>query len=121
MINRAVDAARRTVEVWCEIANPPSTLRSGLFGTVDIVTSTAAASVVAPLAAIQFVEGTRNGIAMVVDDKRKAHKREVECGTTYEGKVQILKGLTAGETVIVEAGYGLPDGADVQLAGENKK
>ena len=36
------------------------------------------------------------------------------------GRVQIARGLQAGEVVIIEGGYGLPDGAKVQVAGEGK-
>ena len=121
MINRSVDSARRTVEIWCEIARPPLLLRSGLYGTATMVTSTSTGALVVPIAAVQFAEGTQSGIVMVVDDKRVAHKREVECGGSIDGKVQVLKGLSLGEAVVIEAGYGLPDGAEVQLAGEKGK
>lgn len=120
MVNRALDPARRTVEAWCEIPNPPASLRVGLFGNVVFLTGASVSSVVAPLAAVQFQEGTRMGFVMTVDEERIAHKRDVECGITFNGKVQVLKGLKAGETVITEAGYGLPDGARVQFGGEGR-
>ena len=34
VVSRAVDPAKRTVEVWCEIANPERRLRAGAFGSV---------------------------------------------------------------------------------------
>jgi HlyD family secretion protein len=121
MVNRALDPARRTVETWCEIANPPASLRAGLFGQVRFLIGTSTSSIVVPIAAVQFNEGTRTGFVMTVDDKKIAHKRDVECGITFEGKVQVLKGLKEGETVITEAGYGLPDGAQVQFSGDAGK
>ena len=114
VINRAVDTARRTVEVWCEIPNSLTKLRSGIFGTLTVSIGTASQSVVVPQSAVQFDEGTRNGFVMMVDDKRIAHKREVEGGEIADGKVQILRGLKAGEVVVIEGGYGLPDGAEVK-------
>jgi HlyD family secretion protein len=116
VINRAVDPARRTVEVWCEIPNSGTKLRGGIFGTLTVSTGTAAQSVVVPQSAVQFNEGTRNGFVMVVDDKHIAHKREIEGGEIVDGKVQILKGLKAGETIVAEGGYGLPDGTEVKAA-----
>ena len=95
-------------------------LRAGAFGTLTVSTGTAAHSVVAPVAAVQFNEGTRTGTVMVVDDKRIAHKREIEAGEAVEGKVQIVKGLKAGEVVVTEGGYGLPDGTEVKTAEEKK-
>lgn len=120
VIGKSVDPARRTVEVWCEIPNSVARLRAGAFGTLTVSTGTAAHSVVAPQSAVQFNEGTRNGTVMVVDDKHIAHKREIEGGEVVERKVQIVKGLKAGEVVIAEGGYGLPDGTEVKTAEETK-
>lgn len=117
VINRAVDTLRRTVEVWCEIPRPPLALRAGLFGTVRIQTGSIGQATVVPEAAVQFQEGTRKGIAFVVEG-HTAHKREVEAGVTLDGKVQVLKGIKPGEQVVTEGGYSLPDNATVLLPGE---
>ncbi len=117
VVNKAVDPARRTVEVWCEIPNIKRALRGGVFGHLTIHTGTAAQSLVVPRSAVQFVEGTRNGSVMVVDEKHIAHKREVTTGEESEGKVRITNGLNTGDTVVVEGGYGLPDGVEVRLQG----
>ena len=121
VVNKAVDPSRRTIEVWCEIPNKTQRLRAGVFGILSIITGTAPKSLVVPVAAVQFKEGTRLGSVLVVDEKRIAHQREVECGESFDDKVQIKRGLGAGEAVIVEAGYGLPDGAEVRLSQENPK
>ena len=118
VVNRTVDTARRTVEVWCEIQRPPIALRAGLFGSVRIQTGSIAKAVIVPESAVQFQEGTRNGAVFVVDEKKTAHKRDVEAGGTFDGKIQIKKGLQAGEQVVTEGGYSLPDGAQVLLPGE---
>ena len=118
VINRAVDPSRRTVEIWCEIAHPPLSLRAGVFGNVRIRTGTIPRAVIVPAAAVQFAEGTRNGVLFVVDPRHIAHKREVETGIAFEDKVQIVKGVAAGEQVITEGAYSLPDGAQVTLPGE---
>ena len=68
---------------------------------------------------MQFVEGTHHGSVAVVDESHTAHIRDVETGESFEGKVQIVKGLSPGETVIVEGGYGLPDGTEVRPQEEN--
>ena len=118
VVNRAVDPARRTIEVWCEIQRPPITLRAGIFGTVRIQTGSIAQAIVVPESAVQFQEGTRNGVCFVIDSKHTAHRREIEAGPTLAGQVHIQKGLQAGERVVTEGGYSLPDGAQVQLPGE---
>jgi len=119
VVSRTVDPARRTVEVWCEIQHPDARLRSGVFGDASVFTGTVTNSVLVPLPAVQFVEGTRRGSVMVVDGENTAHTRAVETGEIFEGKVQIVKGLDSGERVIIEGGYGLPDGTGVRQAEEN--
>jgi HlyD family secretion protein len=120
MVNQAVDPARRTVETWCEIPNPKRMLRGGVFGQTLIVTGMAPNSVVVPLTAVQFVEGTRRGTVMVAGEKGVAVKREVETGEVFEGKVQIKSGLAAAEAVIVQGGYGLPPGTEIRVQEEKK-
>lgn len=115
VVNQAVDTAKRTVESWCEIQNGNHVLRAGAFGQVQIVTGTAPRSVVVPLAAVQFVEGSNKGVVMVAGDKNVAVKKEVETGVVFEGKVQIKSGLSAGERVIVQGGYGLPEGTELKI------
>lgn len=120
VVNQAVDPARRTVEVWCELSNARAELRASEFGTLTIVTGAAPKSVVVPKEAVQFLEGTRKGIVMVVGADKRAKRTEIEAGESFAGKVQIKQGLKAGETVIIEGGYGLPDGTEVRLAEEKK-
>jgi HlyD family secretion protein len=120
VVNQAVDPARRTVEVWCELPNARGTLRASEFGTLTIVTGGAPKSVVVPKEAVQFLEGTRKGFVMVVSADKHAKRTEIEAGESFAGKVQIKQGLKAGETVIVEGGYGLPDGTEVRVFDEKK-
>jgi HlyD family secretion protein len=120
VVDRAVDQARRTVEVWCEIPAPPRWLRAGAFGDATIYTGKAPRSIVVPQSAVQFVEGTHHGSVLVVDDRRIAHLRDVETGEVFDGKVQIKSGVQAGETVVTEGGYGLTDGTEVRMEGQGK-
>jgi HlyD family secretion protein len=121
VINRAVDAQRRTVEVWCEIAGPPSTLRVGAFGKVLFETSALRDSVLVPITALQLEEGTRKGFVLVVDSQQVAHRREVEVGDVDGDRRTVLTGLKAGETVITEGGYEMPDGTKVKASGSAGK
>lgn len=121
VVNQAVDPARRTVEVWCEIANPKGELRAQVFGTLEITTGQLAHAVTIPLAAVQFEEGTRNGFVMVAGADQKAHKKAVEAGPAAGGKIAVLKGLVSGESVIVEGAYGLADGTSVTVSEDAKK
>jgi multidrug efflux pump subunit AcrA (membrane-fusion protein) len=118
VVSRAVDPARRTVEVWCEISKPPALLRAGAFGTASIEVAAIRGAIVVPAAAIQVNEGTDTGSVFVVDGKHVAHKRDVQMGVRLEDQVEIRSGLNAGDLVVIEGGYGLPDWAQVRLPGE---
>ncbi|MCC7153921.1 MAG: efflux RND transporter periplasmic adaptor subunit [Bryobacterales bacterium] len=116
VINQAVDPARRTVEIWCEIPNGNQQLRAGVFGSLRIVTGFLSKAVVVPAGAVQFEENSRNGFVMVVGPGRKAQKRVVETAPASAGRVPIVKGLGKGDVVIVEGAYGLPEGTEVTWA-----
>lgn len=115
VVNQSVDAARRTVEVWCEVPNAGTKLRAGIYGTATAVTGAVPNAILAPVAAVQFNAGTQTGSVFVVDAQNIAHKKDVETGATADGKVEIRKGIAAGDAVIVEGGYGLPDGTQVKI------
>ena len=121
VINRAVDVQRRTVEIWCEIARPPAALRSGTFGSVAFATGRLQDTVLVPVTALQLEEGTSKGYVLVVDAKNIAHRAEVEVGDLQGEKRVILRGLKAGQTIVVEGGYELPDGAQVLTGREPAK
>lgn len=117
VVNQAVDPARRTVEVWCEIPNKDGVLKAGLFGQVQIATGTAENTIVLPASAVEMVEGTSKGKAYVVDAEHVAHVRDVKAQTLDNGRVRILSGISPGEIVITDGEYGLPDGTSVNPAG----
>jgi HlyD family secretion protein len=121
VVNQAIDPARRTIETWCEIPNPKRTLRGGTFGQVLILTGMNPKSVVVPVAAVQFVEGSQKGVVMVAGEKGAAVKKEVDTGEQFDGKVQIKSGLAAGESVIVQGGYGLAEGTQTKVQEEKKQ
>jgi cobalt-zinc-cadmium efflux system membrane fusion protein len=121
VVNRAVDMARRTVEVWCEVPRPPVWVRAGMFGTATIYTGEVRNAVLVPQTAlVQEEAGTMNGTVFVIDGKKIAHKREVVVGEILGDQARIASGLKAGETIVVEGAYGLPDNAQVTLKGESK-
>lgn len=113
VISRAVDTQRRTVEVWCEIAKPPASLRAGAFGSVTFETGQLQDTVLVPVTALQLEEGTRKGIVLVVDDSNIARRREVVVGELVGEKRVVSTGLKSGERIVIEGGYELPDGTPV--------
>lgn len=121
MVNRAVDPQQRTVEVWCEAQHPPAWIRAGMFGMASFTTGAIRNAVLAPQQAVLREEGTNNGTLFVVDGAGIAHKREVTLGEPIGSQARIDAGLRAGELVVVEGAYGLPDKARVVASGGKAK
>jgi HlyD family secretion protein len=120
VVNAGVDVRRRTVEVWCAIRNADGAIRAGVFGTVTVTTGTEANAVVVPVAAVQRDEGSTGGFAMVVTSDNVVEERPVVTGSETNGMIQIISGLSGNETVVVEGGFGLPDGTRVEASRDSQ-
>jgi membrane fusion protein, multidrug efflux system len=62
--------------------------------------------------------GTTGGESAFVVEDGKAFRREIETGMVSRGRVEIVSGLQPGETVVVEGGTSLREGAQVRTVGE---
>jgi len=113
MISPAIDPNSTTVEVWVTAANPSGKVRPG--GTVDetIIAETVPDAIVIPEVALQTAPD-RSTSVMVVGADGRAHQRSVTAGILDGDEVQITKGLNAGERVVTQGAYGLPDGTKVK-------
>ena len=58
---------------------------------------------------------------MVVGSDSVVHERQIEIGIQEDDKTQVVKGLEAGDQVVVQGGVGLEDGTQVNIekAGKN--
>ncbi|MEL1265505.1 efflux RND transporter periplasmic adaptor subunit [Pseudoxanthomonas putridarboris] len=72
----------------------------------------------APAAAVSERDGAQ--VAFVVGDDDTVEQRTLKVGGKLGDDVQVTEGLTAGETVVVDAPAGLKDGAKVKLAEDNE-
>lgn len=114
LVSPALDPNSTTVEVWVEAANPDGRLRPGTAANIAMVAQTLNDAIVVPASALlKTPEGA--SIVMIVKDGR-AHQVSVEPGIRQGDRVQITKGLSGGETVIVNGAYGLPDNTQVKVA-----
>ncbi len=110
-VNKVADPATRQVEVLAWVDNPGD-LKPGFFAEVTLATGTNKNAVVVTESAIQASE--RGFVVYVVEDG-KAKERPVQIGLrTGGGTVEILGGLKAGETIVIEGSDRLADGIDVE-------
>jgi multidrug efflux pump subunit AcrA (membrane-fusion protein) len=114
LVSPALDANSTTVEVWVEAPNGDGKLRPGSSVTVEMVASKVSDAIVVPASAVlKTPEGAT--VVMVIKDGQ-ALQTEVETGIREGVLVQITKGLSGEEMVIVNGSYGLPDKTKVKIA-----
>ncbi len=114
LVSPALDPNSTTVEVWIDAANPDGRLRPGTTVNVQMVAQTLNNAVVIPASALLKTPEGETTVMIVNDDR--AHQVSVETGIREGDRVQITKGLSGDETVIVSGAYGLPDNTKVKIA-----
>jgi RND family efflux transporter MFP subunit len=113
-VGEVADAATRQVEVMAWVKNP-GMLKPGFFAEVDVATEAHKDALVVPEGAVQASE---RGFITYVAEGGKAHLRPIVIGLrTGSGVVEILSGLKAGESVVVEGSDRLADGVAVATGG----
>ena len=115
LVSPALDPNSTTVEVWVSAPNPDGSLRPGTTATVQMIARTVNDAIVIPASALlKTPEGATT--VMVAGPDGKAHQVSVETGIRQGDRLQITKGLSGGEKVIVTGAYGLPDNTRVKIA-----
>jgi RND family efflux transporter MFP subunit len=102
------------VRIRLDATEQASKLRLGLWGVAEIDVGERTGVLRLPLSALQLNEGEPTARVLVLtSDGHHVTSREVHLGLRSNGMVEITQGLSAGESVVVRGGYGLPDGAQV--------
>ena len=111
-IGLEADASNRTFPVEIEVDNLERELRPGMLARVTFTQRVDQDQVVVPRHTIMERDSGR--IVYVVDNG-KAFQREVSIGISQREKVQILKGLSTGEKLVVEGHTKLTDGEEINI------
>ncbi|HSC71853.1 MAG TPA: efflux RND transporter periplasmic adaptor subunit [Candidatus Methylomirabilis sp.] len=112
-VGPALRTDSRALVVEALVPNASGHLQPGLFATARIELPATRPSVLVPAGAVQ----TEAGVARVFVTKGdRAELRFVQVGREAGGLVEILRGVTVGERVVVQAGEGLADGAAITEA-----
>ena len=116
-VGPAVRAESRALVVEAIVPNPKALLQPGLFATALIELPSARPSVMVPAVAVKS-DGSVFKLFIVKGDRAEA--RLVQVGREADGRLEILRGLAAGERVVSPQVPGLADGALIAAAQEAK-
>ena len=97
----------RTYDIEAYLPNPDGRLKSGMFARVNVAVGSRDA-VLAPAAAI-VERGQLKGV-WIVDEAGIVALRWVRLGHPYGGDVEILSGLSGGESVVLASDQPLAEG-----------
>ena len=111
-VSPAIEETSRTLSIEAEVANPAGVLRPGAFANAEVVTAATETAILVPVTALVSFAGVDR--VFVVKDG-KAAERRVTTGRRNAGNVEVVKGLAAGEPVVVNPGN-LVDGEAVTAA-----
>ena len=110
-VDTRIDPVTRSVKLMAVIENSDLALKPGMFMTVALEVARRDNAVIAPEEAI-VAEGPRQ-VAYVVKDNR-VERRMVMIGQRSFGKVEIIEGLKAGETIVARGIQRVRNGIAVQ-------
>ena len=117
-VDPRMDEATRTILVRGRVPNPGGELRPGMFARVTLELGERRNAPLAPEEALVPM-GQEKFVFRVVDGK--ASLTPVEIGRRLEGKVEIVKGLSADDVVITGGQMKIFDGAPVMVVPPSRK
>ena len=110
-VDSRVDPSTRSVTVRALVPNPSGLLKPGMFLTV-LLSRGASDALVIPEQALVPEQGD---VFVFVVKNDTAEKRLVKTGQRRVGSVQVVQGLSAGESVVTEGTQKLRSGARIRL------
>jgi membrane fusion protein (multidrug efflux system) len=116
-INPLVDAAGRAIVIRAQVKNADTALRPGMFARVRLLTKDELEAVVLPEQAL-VPQGEDQYVFRVVDGK--AVRTKVALGQRRDGRVEIVKGVAAGDTIVTAGQLKIRDGTPVTFAASDK-
>ncbi len=111
------DPASRTYSVKVAVPNASGALRGGMVATVLLPTGRARDAVVVPAAAVARDPDGATVVYVYAPGEGRVRARRVEVGGARGADVEVARGLTAGEPVVVAGQQRVRDGSAVTVPG----
>ncbi|HET8809402.1 MAG TPA: efflux RND transporter periplasmic adaptor subunit [Flavobacteriaceae bacterium] len=117
-VSSYINPNNRSFQVKVSVPNNKGLVKPNLIATIKLNNYTAKNAIVVPQSTVRE-DAKGNKIAFVVDQKSDslgvAQKIVVETGKNYQGKVEIKKGLKAGQILVLKGSRSIRDGEKVKV------
>ncbi len=120
-ISPVVDPRSNTLNIQVRTPNPADQLKVGQAVSVSITTGVHASALSVPKTALVPDPNNSNGQMVYTVQAGKAQPIKVKTGIERNGRVEILRGLQAGEAVVAKGAYGVPTGTAIEVIAEAKQ
>jgi membrane fusion protein (multidrug efflux system) len=108
IVSPTIDPRTRTLRVKAQLENADGRLRPGLFARVDLgVSRREGVPMIAEEAVLQRADGA---VVFRALPGNRVERRVIETGVHHEGRVEVVRGLEAGDLVVLRGQAGLADG-----------
>ena len=111
-INPLVDAGGRAIVIRAQVRNADTALRPGMFARVRLITKNERDTLVIPEQAL-VPQGEDQYVFKVADGK--ATRVKVDTGQRRDARVEVTKGVNAGDVVVIAGQLKLRDGMPVTV------
>ena len=118
-VSPVLDTSTRTMGVKLRLNPPDSRVKVGMYGRVKLVTESVKNAIVLPSSAIVTRDG-KDYVFVIASPKSGENAatvalKSVKKGISVDNKVEITKGLEAGDEVVIKGQSLLNDGAKVNI------
>ncbi len=104
-IDPQLNTATRTAKVRVEVANPRGDLRLGMYTDVAIESAGTSSVLMIPRDAVQSVGDSQVVYVSSPSDPARFTERQVRLGRTAGSQVEVLTGLSAGDSVVSKGSF----------------
>src|SRR5579883_1227329 len=105
----------RTAKIRIVVANPDGRLKTDMFANVELAAPITAGSVVAVPDSALLDSGTRQAV-LIDRGEGRFEPREVKVGAKADGFYEIMRGVSAGEKVVVGANFLIDAESNIRAA-----
>jgi RND family efflux transporter MFP subunit len=112
----AIDPSTRTLLVEIAVNNPSGELLAGAYAEVHLKLPSPKSSLILPVNALMF---RSEGLRVVVVNNGRAELRPIVIGHDFGTEVEVVAGLTADESVIVDPPDSIESGQQVRVVAQS--